>query len=57
MGLTSSLPCALCKQPKGGFNIYTPEIISKGWGGQHLAPSAEEGQGKSDEYNNMSTQT
>ena len=43
--------------PKGGFNIYTPEIISKGWGGEHLTPSTEEGQGKSYEYDSMSTQT
>ena len=36
-------PCHVyfANNQKGGFNIYTPEIISKGWGGQHLAPSTE----------------
>ena len=51
-------PCHVdfANNPEGGINIYTPEIISKDWEGQHLAPSTEEGQGKSYEYYRMAAQ-
>ena len=56
MGLTSSHAMCTLQVIRRGFNIYTPEIFSKGWGGQHLAPSTEEVHRKSHEHHCMSTQ-